>query len=43
VHFSVPGAKTEVELTLRDRLIGKPRLWASFRLAPLRMKIVELH
>jgi hypothetical protein len=44
LHFSVPGANTEVELTLRDRLIGKPPPLGAFRLAPPPgMKIVELH
>jgi hypothetical protein len=44
LHFSVPGEKTEVELTLRDRLIGKPPPFGAFRLGPPPgVQIVELH
>ena len=44
IHFSIPGEKTEVELTLRDRLIGKPPPFAAFQLgAPPGVEVVELH
>jgi hypothetical protein len=44
LHFSVPGDKTEVELTLRDRLIGKPPPSGAFQLGPPPgVQIVELH
>jgi hypothetical protein len=44
LRFSVPGEKTEVELTLRDRLIGRPPPSGAFQLgAPQGVRIVELH
>jgi len=44
IHFSIPGEKTEVELTLRDRLIGKPPPFGAFQLgAPPGVEVVELH
>jgi len=44
LHFSIPAEKTEVELTLRDRLIGKPPPFGAFQLGPPPgVRIVELH
>jgi hypothetical protein len=44
LHFSVPREKTEVELTLRDRLIGRPPPSGAFQLGPPPgVRIVELH
>jgi len=43
LRFSIPGEKTEVELTLRDRLIGKPPPSGAFQLGPPPgVRIVEL-
>jgi hypothetical protein len=44
LRFSIPSDKTEVELTLRDRLIGKPPPFGAFQLgAPPGVEVVELH
>jgi len=43
LHFSIPAEKTEVELTLRDRLIGRPPPFGAFQLGPPPgVRIVEL-
>ena len=43
IHFSIPGENTEVELTLRDRLVGKPPPFGAFQLgAPPGVRVVEL-
>jgi hypothetical protein len=44
LHFSIPGERAEVELTLRDRLIGKPPPFGAFQLGPPPgVEVVELH
>jgi hypothetical protein len=44
LHFSIPAEKTEVELTLRDRLMGKPPPFGAFQLGPPPgVEVVELH
>jgi hypothetical protein len=43
LHFVVPGDKTEVDLRLRDRLVGKPPPNGAFQLvAPPGVKVVEV-
>ena len=43
LHFSIPGEHTEVELSLRDRLIGKPPPFGAFQLGPPPgVEVVEL-
>jgi hypothetical protein len=43
LHFVVPDSKTEVDLRLRDRLVGKPPPNGAFQLrAPPGVKVVEV-
>jgi hypothetical protein len=43
LHFVIPDRKTEIDLRLRDRLVGKPPPNGAFQLgAPAGVKVVEL-